>query len=193
MLFRQTLLAIIAIPSVQAQIPAHCARTYTVVPGDTCDGISAKESVSSFQLANVNKGIDAACYNLEIGEVLCLGVIGQDCQVVHVVESADTCVTIAHAAGTTLDILFANNPNVNRDCTNIAPGEVLCTADDVIVGSPPVVTSISTITVTPPVSTLPGSTTTLPGSTTTLPGSTTTLPGSTTTTTISVTVTVPHG
>ena len=27
-------------------VPANCARSYTVVGGDTCDGISAEEGVS---------------------------------------------------------------------------------------------------------------------------------------------------
>ncbi|RDX44253.1 hypothetical protein OH76DRAFT_1487208 [Lentinus brumalis] len=137
-------LAAVAV-SVRAQEP-NCARNYTVVPGDFCDGISAKTSVSTYQLATVNKDkIDAACDNLFVGEALCLGIRGQDCQVTHVVQAGDSCQGIADSAGTTLDILFANNPNVdNPGCTLIYPGEVLCTADDVIVPLPP-----SSITATP--------------------------------------------
>ena len=51
----------------------------------------------------------------------------------HVVQAGDTCAAIAQAAGTTLDILLANNPNVNPGCSNIRPGEVLCTADEIFV------------------------------------------------------------
>ncbi|KAI0666507.1 hypothetical protein C8Q78DRAFT_930262, partial [Trametes maxima] len=117
---------------VRAQEP-NCARNYTVVAGDTCDGISAKENVSTFQLATVNADkIDAACDNLAIGEPLCLGITGQDCQVTHVVESGDSCDSIAQGAGTTVAILLANNPNVNSECTNIGIGEVLCTANEII-------------------------------------------------------------
>ncbi|KAI0801501.1 hypothetical protein C8Q74DRAFT_496827 [Fomes fomentarius] len=134
----------VATSGVHAQF-SNCARNYTVVAGDTCDGISVKTSTSTFQLADVNKQIDAACDNLAIGEPLCLGLIGQDCQVVHVVESGDSCVAIADAAGTTFDILLANNPNVNSECTNIRPGEVLCTADDVIVVSSPVTSTAATL------------------------------------------------
>ena len=55
--------------AVNAQVP-NCARNYTVVAGDTCDGISAKENVSSFQLASVNNAtINADCTNLCPGEV----------------------------------------------------------------------------------------------------------------------------
>lgn len=64
---------------------SDCARNHTVVSGDTCDGISAAFNVStygflhptlimlitvySFQLAHVNTVIDAACDNLQIGQV----------------------------------------------------------------------------------------------------------------------------
>ena len=65
--------------------------------------------------------------------MLCLGISGRDCQLVHVVQAGDTCAVIAQAAGTTLGILLANNPNVNQGCTNIRPGEVLCTANEIFV------------------------------------------------------------
>ncbi|TBU40699.1 hypothetical protein BD309DRAFT_328569 [Dichomitus squalens] len=119
--------------TVNAQV-SNCARNYTVVSGDTCDEICAKENVSSFQLATVNNAtINADCTNLFPGEELCLGIVGQDCEVTHVVADGDTCESIVEAAGTTFDILLENNPNVDSECTNIHPGEVLCTADDVIV------------------------------------------------------------
>ena len=123
-----------------------CTRVYTVVAGDTCDGIAAKENVSSYQLAFENSGIiNAGCTNLFPGEVnrlqksfqplclrsplqvLCLGIVGQDCQVTHVVATGDTCQSIAVAANTTVAILLENNPNVNSQCSNIHPGEVRST------------------------------------------------------------------
>ena len=55
---------------------------------------------------------------------ICLGIAGQDCQLTHVVVADDTCVTIAAEAGTTLNTLLANNPNVDANCDNIYPGEV---------------------------------------------------------------------
>ncbi len=46
----------------------------------------------------------------------------------HVVAaSGDSCESIAQGAGTTKDIILANNPNVNSLCTNIYPGEVRST------------------------------------------------------------------
>lgn len=97
----------------------------------------------SFQLETVNANkIDAGCDNLFVGEVscfiafipqlltgvslqpLCLGIVGQDCDITHVVQPGDNCDTIAQQAKTTRQILLANNPNVNTACTNINLGEV---------------------------------------------------------------------
>ncbi|EPQ51676.1 hypothetical protein GLOTRDRAFT_123194 [Gloeophyllum trabeum ATCC 11539] len=130
---------------------AICARNYTVHLGDTCDAISAQQGVSTYatfthaiiqhteetpfaryQLAFVNQGrIDAACDNLALGEPLCLGIQGQDCGSVHVVYSGDSCLNIVDSTGVSLTTLLANNPNVNAECSNIYPGEVLCTANQV--------------------------------------------------------------
>ena len=82
---------------------------------------------TSFQLANVNKGIiDAKCANLFVNEILCLGLVGQDCTTVAVVKSGDTCDSIAVTAHTSLATLLANNPNINAKCTNLHLGEVCC-------------------------------------------------------------------
>ena len=80
--------------------------------------------LNRFQLLDVNKQIDANCDNLFVNEVLCLGLIGQDCTTVAVVNSGDTCTSIAVNARTSLATLFANNPNVDANCDNIRPGEV---------------------------------------------------------------------
>ncbi len=55
---------------------------------------------------------------------LCLGIIGEDCDITHVVQPGDNCDSIAQEAKTTREILLANNPNVNAECTNIGVGEV---------------------------------------------------------------------
>ncbi|KAI0329340.1 hypothetical protein GY45DRAFT_1325117 [Cubamyces sp. BRFM 1775] len=111
---------------------ATCSRFFEVSPGDTCDGISAQTSTPSFQLLLDNPGvINAACSNLMPGEILCLGVVGQDCTDVHVVQPGDVCVNIANEAGILLSTLLANNPNVNSACSNLHVGEVLCTANEI--------------------------------------------------------------
>ncbi|THH13529.1 hypothetical protein EW146_g6705 [Bondarzewia mesenterica] len=122
-----TLAAMAGVSSVRAQ--AACARNTTVFLGETCDIISQTFNVSTYQLAFVNQNkIDAACDNLAVGEPLCLGVVGQDCNTTHVVQSGDFCVSIADGAGIPISTLLTNNPNVNSDCSNIYPNEVLCTS-----------------------------------------------------------------
>jgi len=119
---------------------ADCDRSYVVQSGDFCDKIAAAQNVSSFQIIAANNNlINPLCTNLFPGENICLGITGQDCDIVHVVQQGDFCQGIADAAGTDLDTLLANNPNVASDCSNIYVGEVLCTATTVIV--PPATTN----------------------------------------------------
>ncbi|KAH6899472.1 hypothetical protein BKA70DRAFT_1437281 [Coprinopsis sp. MPI-PUGE-AT-0042] len=119
-----TLLASAATVKAQA---GTCLRTYEVKPGDFCDKISAEQGVSSFQLANVNVGtINAACSNLFPGQIICLARTNLNCSPVAVVETGDTCTSLAAEAGITFSDILTNNPNVNPNCSNIFPGLVLC-------------------------------------------------------------------
>ncbi|EIM84050.1 uncharacterized protein STEHIDRAFT_170450 [Stereum hirsutum FP-91666 SS1] len=111
---------------------SDCARIYTVVTGDICDAISVVHNSSTYQLAAANPEINADCSNLFPGETLCLGLTGQDCTSTAVITSGDSCASIAATAGIADSTLLANNPNVNAECTNIYPNEVLCTASTVI-------------------------------------------------------------
>ncbi|KAF8876142.1 hypothetical protein BD779DRAFT_1475747 [Infundibulicybe gibba] len=112
-----------------AQAQGNCARTYTVKAGDTCASITATQGVSRAQLDSANPGkINNDCSNIVVGQTLCLGLVGNDCQTVHVVTPGETCATIAAGAGISFDTLRANNANVNSDCSNIFPGEALCIA-----------------------------------------------------------------
>ncbi|KAK0490268.1 hypothetical protein IW261DRAFT_1353346 [Armillaria novae-zelandiae] len=111
---------------------SNCARRHTVVAGDTCDGIEATLNVSTFQLAHVNTAIDAGCDNLLIGQVLCLGIIGQDCNQTDIVGAGDSCSGIATANNIDLAILLVNNRNVNSACSNLLFGTVLCVATGII-------------------------------------------------------------
>ncbi|KAI9454141.1 hypothetical protein BJY52DRAFT_1123028 [Lactarius psammicola] len=122
--------AFLTVASAQARL--GCSRNGTVQDSDTCDILSARDSVSTFQLANANKdAIDTFCDNIFPGENLCLGLEGEDCTDVVVVQSGDSCSAIADAANIPVSTLLANNPNVNTDCSNIYPGEVLCTASEI--------------------------------------------------------------
>ncbi|KAG1727104.1 hypothetical protein EDB19DRAFT_1929872 [Suillus lakei] len=125
--FTIRLVALAAIASVVTgqTLPAGCDRCVTVQSGDTS---------YIYQLAAVNSDIlNPACDNLFVGEVLCLGITGQDCNVTHVMQTGDTCYSVATAAGIPINTLLTNNPNVNTICTNVYPGEVLCTASQIYV------------------------------------------------------------
>ncbi|EKM49222.1 uncharacterized protein PHACADRAFT_201893 [Phanerochaete carnosa HHB-10118-sp] len=89
-------------------------------------------SPREYQLALVNPQIDAGCDNLGEGEPLCLGITGQDCTMTYVIQTGDNCDLITTNENVARSTLLANNPNVNSDCSNIYPGEVLCTANTVV-------------------------------------------------------------
>ncbi|KAF4574274.1 hypothetical protein EYR36_005607 [Pleurotus pulmonarius] len=109
-----------AAASVVAQMQIPCARPFTVRSGDTCDGISAEQGVSSFQLSASNFGvIDANCTNIFPGQRACL-----NCNNVHVVSGTDTCTSIANTAGISVATLVANNPNLGPNCNLLFAGEV---------------------------------------------------------------------
>ena len=57
-------------------------------------------------------------------QLLCLGLDGQDCTTVAVIQAGDSCSAIADNAGIPVTTLLVNNPNVNSECSNIYPGEV---------------------------------------------------------------------
>lgn len=42
----------------------------------------------------------------------------------YVVKEGDICSSVAKKAGIPLGVLFKNNPNINKGCTNIYPEEV---------------------------------------------------------------------
>jgi hypothetical protein len=116
---------------------ANCTRTYTIVAGDICDGISRSQNVSTYQLAAVNNDvIDPECSNLQIGGQLCLGTSGEDCTKIHFVQDTDTCTSIGTQYGLNSTILGQNNPNIDQGCDNLYPGLALCVAQTVI--APPI-------------------------------------------------------
>ncbi|GJE92316.1 LysM domain-containing protein [Phanerochaete sordida] len=133
--------ALVALPFLaQSASAADCTRSYTIQDGDICDNISANNNVSTYQLAVTNPTIDGTCNNLQPGQTLCLGYEGQDCQTTYVVKGGDTCDQITGAHGINATMLWANNQQINADCTNIYIGEVLCVASEF--GAPPAPSSL---------------------------------------------------
>lgn len=104
-----------------------CTRNATVKAGDTCDAISHRYGVSTFQLALVNENaISENCDNLTPDQTLCLGVTGHDCTKVYTIQENDTCAFLQEAYGMDNATLYANNPQIDAECSNIYIGEVIC-------------------------------------------------------------------
>ncbi|RPD63148.1 hypothetical protein L226DRAFT_564456 [Lentinus tigrinus ALCF2SS1-7] len=157
MFARSVVAAFVAVPFLaRTAFAASCTRTYTVKEGDWCDTISAANNVSTHQLSAVNPGIDSVCHNLEPGSVLCLGTEGEDCTTTHVVESGDSCGGIQSVYGINSTVLYANNPQLDAECSNLYTGEVVCVANSVIAPAAPDATSILSTTV--PSTTVPATT-----------------------------------
>jgi len=135
-MFFQVAVAVAVLSVFQSVAAQTCTRNYTVQIGDICDGISAAQNVSTYQLAIVNSGIiDSNCTNLQPGSTLCLGWAGEDCDTTYVVQAQDTCDAITAAYGINATLLYGNNPQIDSACDNIYVGEVLCIASTI--ESPP--------------------------------------------------------
>lgn len=155
-MFSKPVLAVALPLLISSALAGDCVRHYTVKDGDTCDSISASESVSTYQLATINAGyIDEVCSNLQPGASICLGYENEDCTATYVVKANDTCDDIVDAKSTDLTNLFANNPQIDDDCTNIYIGEVLCVLPEIRVPPPPAGGPVKII---PPVDSLPANT-----------------------------------
>ena len=103
-----------------SQLTTTCPRMSFVASFDVSRLIPCR----SYQLAVVNPKINAECNNLQIGDTLCLGLSGQDCSSTYVVKPNDTCDLITSSQSVNATMLWANNPQINADCTNIYVGEV---------------------------------------------------------------------
>jgi len=112
---------------------SQCTRTYIVQPGDFCDKISAAQNVPTYQLLMLNPEIDKDCTNLIPGQHLCLGTHDEDCTTTHVVQAGDDCDIVTSMYHIKRKVLDENNPQLNKPCTNMYIGEVLCVAPTVTV------------------------------------------------------------
>ncbi|KAJ6586050.1 hypothetical protein B0H19DRAFT_925877, partial [Mycena capillaripes] len=100
-----------------------CAKTYTVVSGDTCAAIESKTGVSDAQLRAQNFAINNGCTNLQVGETLCACVsgCGDRCVRIYTVVFGDTCSAIESKTGVSDAQLHAQNPAINNDCSSTIP------------------------------------------------------------------------
>ncbi|OBZ77306.1 hypothetical protein A0H81_01785 [Grifola frondosa] len=181
MFARAVIAAVLAAPFVaQSVFAADCSRTYTVQEGDWCDTISAAKNVSTYQLAVVNTGnIDSSCDNLQVGNTICLGTVGEDCTTTYVVKQNDSCDLIAQNYQLNTTILYTNNPQIDAECSNIYIGEVLCVAKSIAVPPPPAGSSLPAATIpatATPANAHPSTSASVPSSTSTDAGNDDDLP-----------------
>lgn len=131
----------------------NCNRFYQVQSGDTCTTIASKQGVTIAQLAAWNTEIGGtACTGIWVDYHICTGVVGgspteptptddpnptpqpiqegmvDNCNRWHLVESGDTCGTIAADAGITVADLAKWNTGIGGTaCTGMWLGYYLCT------------------------------------------------------------------
>ncbi|KAF9261108.1 hypothetical protein L218DRAFT_946301 [Marasmius fiardii PR-910] len=155
-MFSKATLAVTLPLLVSSALAGDCLRRYTVVEGDTCNGISAANNVSTYQLATINAGhIDQACSNLQPGDSICLGYENEDCTSTYVVQADDTCDAVVQAHSIDMTSFIANNPQINDQCNNMYIGEVLCVLNEIRV--PPTPAGGASSVVVPPANAAPAS------------------------------------
>ncbi|KAH7100965.1 hypothetical protein BKA62DRAFT_704658 [Auriculariales sp. MPI-PUGE-AT-0066] len=119
-----------------------CAKTYTVVKGDTCSKVQSKNSVSFSTLRSLNSKVNSSCSNLQIGQKLCVKKgsssssssgstkgntsTSSGCKSYHTVKKGENCNKIR--GGTSLDKFRKLNPGVNSSCSNLQVGKKYCVA-----------------------------------------------------------------
>jgi LysM repeat protein len=153
--------------------PSNCNKWDVVESGDSCASLAADNGISLAQFFEWNPAVSEDCTtNFWLGQAYCVGVSGQsssttttsaasptppapthtgqpsDCNKWDVVESGDTCGSIASDNGISLAQFFAWNPAVSEDCTtNFWLGQAYCVG---VSGSASSTTSTSTSTTTAP-------------------------------------------
>ncbi|KAF9879529.1 LysM domain-containing protein [Colletotrichum karsti] len=94
------------------RMSADCASTYHVRDGDTCERISAEQSVSSKGLIEANDVINGWCNGLEAGQELCMPA---KCDV-HFIQPGDSCESLGEKYGATPKDLQDWNPLMYIQC-----------------------------------------------------------------------------
>ncbi|RDW90003.1 LysM peptidoglycan-binding domain-containing protein [Aspergillus mulundensis] len=123
----------------QSGIPADCIKYAVAQAGDTCATLAAKYGLTEAQFLSWNPSISADCTTgFWADEAYCVGVyvsapaptqtgIPITCDEYYVVQSGDTCASIAAQFSTTVVQFLEWNPAVAGDCTSgLWVGEAYC-------------------------------------------------------------------
>jgi hypothetical protein len=107
-------------------VDMSCTRNYTIVIGDTCTSIAAKNSLTNIQLSQLNP--DFSCDALIPSEQVCsFSPSLSICPDLVKVAVNDTCFDLAQAVQLSLDEWEGLNPGI--DCDALLPGSVVCSAE----------------------------------------------------------------
>ncbi|KAJ5743838.1 hypothetical protein N7533_008708 [Penicillium manginii] len=157
---------------IQAGMVDNCNSFHMVVSDDTCATIASAAGISQTDFADYNPGVGSGCSSLWLGYYVCTGIIGEtaskttvastttagngittptptqtgmvdNCNSFHMVDSGDSCQTIATAAGIVLADFYSWNSGVGSGCSSLWLGYYVCTG---VVGSTPTTTAATTTT-----------------------------------------------
>ncbi|KAL4907197.1 hypothetical protein BDW74DRAFT_166705 [Aspergillus multicolor] len=147
---------------IQTGMVANCDGLYLIVSGDNCATVAANHGISLADFYAWNPAVGNTCAYLDLGDYVCVGVIGasaavtttsssssssgngittpspiqtgmvSNCDLFHLVESGDTCAAIAEGQGISLSDFYAWNPAVGTSCSYLGLGDYVCVG---IVGS----------------------------------------------------------
>lgn len=135
--------------------PANCNKWHVVQSGDSCSTVSSKYDITLSQFYSWNPAVSTDCAtNFWVGQAYCVGLAGPstttsqqtitttssphapgpthtgqpaNCNKWHLVQSGDSCGTVASKYGITTAQFYAWNPAVSKDCTaNFWVGQAYC-------------------------------------------------------------------
>ena len=108
-------------------VDMDCTRNYTIVIGDTCTSIAAKNSLTNIQLTQLN-GDGFSCDTLIAGQSICsFNPSLSICPDLVKVAVNDTCFSLAQSVELGLEEWEGLNPGI--DCDALLPGSVVCSAE----------------------------------------------------------------
>ncbi|KAJ5809559.1 uncharacterized protein N7503_001777 [Penicillium pulvis] len=140
---------------IQTGMVSTCDLFHLVVSGDTCAVIAKNEDISLTDFYSWNPAVGSSCAYLDLGDYVCVGVIGStatttttatattttsgittpspvqtgmvsDCDAFYYVVDGDGCSGIATAEGVSVADLELWNPAIGADCTDLWLDTYIC-------------------------------------------------------------------
>ncbi|PWN40463.1 hypothetical protein IE81DRAFT_305111 [Ceraceosorus guamensis] len=104
-----------------------CTLYTTVQAGESCNDICNRAHVTLYDLQQLNSG-NQLCASLQSGQALCVDGAKRSCSKPYTIQSGDSCYAISQTHNLTLAEFYDINPNIDENCSNIQPDEVVCVA-----------------------------------------------------------------